>query len=296
MPKRTNEYQKLILAIQRHLASGTAHIEESKMLWDHMSEQEREVDIYIEDTLSNLPIKIAVECTSRSRKLGVSYIDETVEKHRSVGINNSVIVSDSGFTETAKTKAKKIGVELISYGEAFCKDWPEHLQSIKEIELQAIYQRIEFKQLDFGYDKNNLPTGFILDANVQVEEKGSFELVPLFDYFFSYIDKEVQRQGLPLILGESSGLKIEWDLKPPVKLIDKNKKLATCEIFSAIAFYQTDSMKLDKVGAFNKTPVASGIASEFGPFKDAAITLAQNTTPDSEGKPTYSLAISLNTD
>jgi hypothetical protein len=51
MPKRTNDFQKLIMMLTQFLGDN-AVVEESKMLTDLMSGEQREVDIYAEGTLA----------------------------------------------------------------------------------------------------------------------------------------------------------------------------------------------------------------------------------------------------
>ena len=95
MPARTNEFQKLVKVINHHLVPTGAKITESAMLYDSESEINREIDILVESTLLNCDIKIGIECTTNRRPLDVRIIESYREKHRKVGINQTVIVSKS---------------------------------------------------------------------------------------------------------------------------------------------------------------------------------------------------------
>jgi len=71
MPPRTNEFQKLVKIINKHLAPADAKITESAMIFDREAGINREVDILIETNVLNCNIKIGVECTTTSRKLDI---------------------------------------------------------------------------------------------------------------------------------------------------------------------------------------------------------------------------------
>lgn len=65
MPKRTNEFQKLILLVRKHSAEGSK-VTESKFLADSKGNQ-REVDICIESNIDGIPVTISIECTNEKR-------------------------------------------------------------------------------------------------------------------------------------------------------------------------------------------------------------------------------------
>lgn len=67
MPKRTNDFQKLIRMLTQLLGEG-AIVEESKMLTDMVSGEQREVDIYAEGTLAGHTVNIGIECRDHQRK------------------------------------------------------------------------------------------------------------------------------------------------------------------------------------------------------------------------------------
>jgi hypothetical protein len=123
MPKRTNDYQKLVLAVNMHFASKSAKVTESAMLYDASSEQDREIDILLEDDIGGIKILVGVECTAGKRPLTVAKLDEIIAKHKDCGVNKTVIVSKFGFANTTAIKAQKVGVDLISYEAALQKNW-----------------------------------------------------------------------------------------------------------------------------------------------------------------------------
>lgn len=115
MPKRTNEFQKLIYWIKQHVADG-AIVEESKMLPDLLTGTPREVDIWIERVVAGHKVTIGVECTAQKKAAGVGWVDKMWGTHRSLPTGKLVLVSKHGFSGEAVAKAEKYNVELISLG------------------------------------------------------------------------------------------------------------------------------------------------------------------------------------
>ena len=147
MPQRSNDYQRLILAINEQLADSDAIIEESKLLYDHESEKNREIDIYIETRSGPYSTSIGIECTDKSRPLDTSKVSELIHKHRVCGINKTIIVSRLGLSKSALKVAQKNGVEAITFGQAKDITWPSYLRIAQDIRLNLYSVRVD--DLDF---------------------------------------------------------------------------------------------------------------------------------------------------
>ncbi len=113
MPKRTNDFQKLIRMLTQLLGDG-AVVEESKMLIDLVSGEECEVDIYAEGTLAGHTVNISIECRDHARKQGKGWVDEMHSKHERLPTNLLILVSSSGFYDTAIAKADSYGIKTIT--------------------------------------------------------------------------------------------------------------------------------------------------------------------------------------
>jgi hypothetical protein len=113
MPKRTNDFQKLIRMLTQLLGDG-ATVEESKMLTDLVSGEQREVDIYAEGTLAGQTVSIGIECRDQGRKQGVGWVEEMRSKHERLPTNLVILVSSSGFTDSAIAKANSYGIKTIA--------------------------------------------------------------------------------------------------------------------------------------------------------------------------------------
>ena len=113
MPKRTNDFQKLIRMLTQLLGQG-AVVEESKMLVDLVSGEECEVDIYAEGTLAGHTVNIGIECRDHARKQGKAWVDEMRSKHDRLPTNLLILVSSSGFAASAIAKANSYGIKTIT--------------------------------------------------------------------------------------------------------------------------------------------------------------------------------------
>ena len=112
MPKRSNDFQKLVFLVKRHIAKN-AEVTESKLLTDRLTRSEREVDICIEQWIGGHRVTISIECRDHQRKADVKWVDEMKGKHEHLPTNALVLVSRSGFSPNAKKAAESSGIETL---------------------------------------------------------------------------------------------------------------------------------------------------------------------------------------
>ncbi|PPT30109.1 restriction endonuclease [Xanthomonas arboricola] len=178
MPARTNDFQKLVKVINRRLAGTGVTITESAMLYDPISETNREIDILIEANVVHQPIKIGIECTAVAHALDVRAIESFKEKHRNVGINKTIVVSRRGFTSTAKIYAEKNHIKLLTFGDAKSENWPKTFNRLKGL---SIYGRRYFlREIFLEFRTGTKEPDFIVDHNLYVLQAG--EKVPLIQF------------------------------------------------------------------------------------------------------------------
>lgn len=124
MPKRTNDFQRLILAIYEQMAPLGATVEESAELLERGSSTTREVDILITHQIAGVRIRMAVECRGRKDKDDIEWIDGLIGKYRDLDIDKVIAVSKSGFTAAAQEKASVNRIEIRKLETAEETDWP----------------------------------------------------------------------------------------------------------------------------------------------------------------------------
>jgi len=135
MPKRSNDFQKLIYLIENVLNDGNAKVIQSAEVVDNDTGNIREVDILIESIIGTHNVKIGIECVSKSRSADVKWIEEMSRKHESLGTNKLILVSKSGFTKSAKIKASKQNIEIYTLEDAEKIDWKAKVHKIPRITL-----------------------------------------------------------------------------------------------------------------------------------------------------------------
>jgi hypothetical protein len=140
MPKRSNEFQRLIKRIYEQLAnSGSGEtVKESEMIADVSTGVLREVDVLLEREVFGHKVRIAVECRSRNRKnksgkrkQSVEWIDQLKGKYSTLPIDKVIAVSESGFTENARLHAQHSKIELVTIEEANEMDWPTQFHKFR---------------------------------------------------------------------------------------------------------------------------------------------------------------------
>jgi hypothetical protein len=115
MPKRSNEFQKLVYMLKQHAATAGATVTESKMLLDKSTGSMQEVDIVIEFVSADIPITISIECTDiKKRKATKEWVQEMKGKHDDLPTNKLVLASRSGFTAQALKKAQDHRIDTIA--------------------------------------------------------------------------------------------------------------------------------------------------------------------------------------
>jgi len=129
MPKRSNDFQRLVRRIYEQLLPTTAKITESAMLEELDGSGNREVDVLIEFATPGMdtPNRIGIECRDHGRLSDVTWIDELVGKYRSLPIDRLIAVSRKPFTAAAMRKARQNNIETRTFAEALSTDWPEDL-------------------------------------------------------------------------------------------------------------------------------------------------------------------------
>jgi uncharacterized protein YggL (DUF469 family) len=113
MPKRSNDFQRLIYLVQLNLSEG-AKVTESKMMRDRLTKRFREVDVVIQGKVGSQKVVVAVECRDHKRVADVTWIDMMKAKHDRLDTHALLLASRSGFTPEARDVASKYGIELFT--------------------------------------------------------------------------------------------------------------------------------------------------------------------------------------
>ena len=150
--KTGRRFEQLIAWIQKSV-HRRAEIGVNEKLEDIDTGRKRQIDITIR--LSDGPTEFLgiVEVRDRSRPIGVRYVEEIFGKRRSVRADAAFLVSRSGFTKTAITKAKELGIRVLTYEEAQSADWSTWLQCHTISVFQRKYDKPVVFFFEHGTDK-----------------------------------------------------------------------------------------------------------------------------------------------
>ena len=100
MPKRSNQFQKLVAALHACLASDV-EIEEEALLVDRDTGEKREVDIILRTEAGGYPLIVSIEVCATTRRLDTPWVETMAKKHEALPTNKLVLISQSGFTKVA---------------------------------------------------------------------------------------------------------------------------------------------------------------------------------------------------
>jgi hypothetical protein len=136
VPQRSNLFQKVVRVLHQEIAAE-ATVEESGFLVDADTGQEREVDVLIKTVTASHELIVAIEATSTGRKADVSWVESMLKKHEKLPSDKLVLVSEAGFSNSAREKAEKNGATPIAP-----EDLPEDFDGGDVIhKLSAIYPK-----------------------------------------------------------------------------------------------------------------------------------------------------------
>jgi hypothetical protein len=124
MARPGEDLQRLVRVIERVTHDdGNVVVESPKRLPDKDTGQPREHDIVLTFTPHHHKLVMALECRDRSRKVGVPDVEAFYAKCQRTGIDRGIMVSSTGFTRTALTRAASYNIGCLSLDQAERLDW-----------------------------------------------------------------------------------------------------------------------------------------------------------------------------
>lgn len=187
--------EKLVAYLERHLVDSDAVLVESpKRLPDKTTGKLREHDIVLTVNTGHHKISVAVECRDRNRPVGVPQIEAFAKKCSETLVDKGVIVSPCGFTSTALSKSKALGIRCLSLDQVDALPW-----MFRDFKFQQFHT--SYKHFDFTIipeeDFLNKPKSFDL-----IDEHGqSVSIEALRNGIFNAI-KEREKDPQNIQIGE----------------------------------------------------------------------------------------------
>lgn len=119
-------FEALVAQVQKAF-SPDAKITLNERIMGRWSDTLREVDIVVRQQVGQFGILIILDCKDHKRPVDVKHIEEFIGLVGDVSANKGAMVSASGFTETAKTRAVNSGVDLYRLVDAEAHDWQTYV-------------------------------------------------------------------------------------------------------------------------------------------------------------------------
>jgi hypothetical protein len=171
MPKRSNQFQKIVTYIAEQLAPLGATVKESVELPEKdVNGVPREVDTLIEVGAGQTRVRIAVESRDRTRKDDIEWVDSLIGKYAGLPVDQVVAVSNAGFSATAKLKAQAYNIEVLSPQEVADTDWPA---MFRKLGIASLISRLDLVRIKFDTTPPFLGTVCLEDRLVRDDGNGS---------------------------------------------------------------------------------------------------------------------------
>ena len=103
----------LVANIQRHLAPN-ANVQHNVMLDGRKSRAKRQIDVLVEQMVGQYLMRIVIDSKDYSNPVDLPGVEAFANLVDDVGAHKGVLVSPSGFTGAAKTRAAGLQIELFS--------------------------------------------------------------------------------------------------------------------------------------------------------------------------------------
>jgi hypothetical protein len=176
MPRRSNAFQQVVLLLHERL-SGEASVTESKELPDTRTGNSREVDVVIEISAAGYPVVLSIECVDRTRPATVEWVEQMWAKHADLPTNKLVLISKSGFTQEAQSKARALEVTALALEEVATIDWTQIVGKLASVYVETLdshYQAFALVMKE-GSELEQIPAPF--GTQLHTQDRSTFVFV-----------------------------------------------------------------------------------------------------------------------
>lgn len=108
------------------------------MLEDTVTHEQREIDVLVTTNTAGYEVRIGIEVVDRKRPMGTPWVESMHAKCSNLPVDKLVLVSRSGFTRPAQSKARFYGIETLTVEHAMSTDWP----LLMSLERSGIFQLV----------------------------------------------------------------------------------------------------------------------------------------------------------
>ena len=216
------EFEKLVAKIQGDLA-GNGVVTHNDKIMGLITGVERQIDVSIRSGIGQYDILIVIECKDHGSALDVKDVEEFIGLSQDVGANKAAMVSAKGFSEAAKTRARRAGIELYQVVDTGDHPWKTG------ISVPALYECSGISEIGIAYECEG---PFVADGEVSVADIELFDLneKPL-GKLKTLIDAKWNRGELPGEPGYHSNIEL---VPNPVKMPDYAGVFHQINVFASV--------------------------------------------------------------
>lgn len=120
------QLEVLVAAIQKEL-SPNATVSHNVKLPGLQSETNRQIDVLVEQYIGQYAIKVVIDCKDYASPVDVKAVEEFHGLVQDVGAHKGALVCPSGFTKSAKKRARKLQIDLYSPADTGSHKWKVNL-------------------------------------------------------------------------------------------------------------------------------------------------------------------------
>ncbi|WP_293862562.1 restriction endonuclease [uncultured Alsobacter sp.] len=131
MPKRTDDFQKVVRSLYEAIVPAGGTVTESAMVPERIGGAMREIDILVNFPAIGHSHSVAIECRKRGREQTIEWIDGLIGKYSNLPVDKVIAISASPFTKAARVKARARNIELITVNEALTGDWKARIEQFE---------------------------------------------------------------------------------------------------------------------------------------------------------------------
>jgi hypothetical protein len=140
----------------------------------HLSQADRQIDVSIRSKSAGQPELVIVQCRDYTARLDVNAVGEFASVVSDVQATRGVMVSVHGWTDTAKTYARALNIDLLRLVDAEQKVWAEYFGSepptfSQQIKVPTLVTQRHL-ELSFEFHSSRIPPGFRMPFDTHLGE------------------------------------------------------------------------------------------------------------------------------
>ena len=133
-------FEKLVAKVQQELAPNAIVTHDDRIM-GHESETLRQIDVTVKQRVGQYNMLIAIDCKDSKVPVDVKDIEKFMGLVKDIRANKGVMVAANGFTETAKRRGDKAGLNLYRLVDTEAHDW----QTYVSIPVICDFRRMRFQ-------------------------------------------------------------------------------------------------------------------------------------------------------